>query len=140
MKTGFLFTVGIVFCHGAVWVFFFFYRKPFCKTSKQTPLLSSVYNTDHVNPVFLAWINHFVAASQCYLCAVRCKLNFWIFISVTGPLSELQIAYVCRETLQVLYFCRCTRKCLFHVNKVDTENQLSSSTSVGNQAETNEPG
>lgn len=25
-----------------------------------------------------------------------------LFLSVTGPLSELQIAYVCRETLQVM--------------------------------------
>uniref|UniRef100_A0A8C5TFU0 Mitogen-activated protein kinase kinase kinase kinase n=1 Tax=Malurus cyaneus samueli TaxID=2593467 RepID=A0A8C5TFU0_9PASS len=31
------------------------------------------------------------------------NLIFLIFFPVTGPLSELQIAYVCRETLQVLY-------------------------------------
>lgn len=27
----------------------------------------------------------------------------WMCVIVTGPLSELQIAYVCRETLQVIY-------------------------------------
>lgn len=31
---------------------------------------------------------------------------FCSFFLVTGPLSELQIAYVCRETLQVMYLLK----------------------------------
>lgn len=32
------------------------------------------------------------------------KRNYKKFILVTGPLSELQIAFVCRETLKGLYY------------------------------------
>lgn len=36
-----------------------------------------------------------------------------LFLSVTGPLSELQIAYVCRETLQVNELPQVTKSLLW---------------------------
>lgn len=32
------------------------------------------------------------------------KIQFYFFFTVTGPLKEKQIAYICRETLQVRHF------------------------------------
>uniref|UniRef100_A0A8B9BHC0 Mitogen-activated protein kinase kinase kinase kinase 5 n=1 Tax=Anser brachyrhynchus TaxID=132585 RepID=A0A8B9BHC0_9AVES len=75
----------------------------------------------HCNIV--AYFGSYLSREKLWICMEYCGGgSLQDIYHVTGPLSELQIAYVCRETLQVLYFCRCMMKsCVIGANILLTD-------------------